>query len=157
MNKDKPKFTFEGGMDSPDYNSEGKPLKQNKVAVGGYTADQDTDLNELDTIQKHISDVTATYDRKKMDEEASEWEGEEIGFFELMFKYASFTEKLIWWGATLAAFVFGGALPGFCLVFGDMIQDVGGGTMDSLTFSAKMMTYIGVGAALLSFGLLLYL
>jgi len=116
------------------------------------TADQATDLNEMDTIQKNISDVTATYDRKKMDEEASEWEGDEIGFFELMFKYASCGEKLMWITATVSAFVFGGALPGFCLVFGDMIQDVGGGTMESLTSSAKIMTYVGVGAALLSFG-----
>jgi ATP-binding cassette subfamily B (MDR/TAP) protein 1 len=128
--------------------------RQNQVVPGNAVTvdDQDTDLNEIEVINKYVTDVTATYDPKKMSEEESEWEGEEIGFFALNFKYASAKEKCMWFSATLFAFFFGGALPGFCLVFGDMIQDVGGGSFDSLGGSAKWMVIIGALAFVCSFG-----
>jgi len=68
----------------------------------------------------------------------------------MMFRYASFGDKLMWWLAALAATLFGGALPGFCIIFGDLIQDVGAQQMDNLTSSAVWMTVIGVIAALFS-------
>ena len=55
----------------------------------------------------------------------------------------------------IASMLFGAALPGFCLLFGDMIDSVGGsstdGNFDMLGTQAKWMIIIGAGVFLFSF------
>lgn len=47
---------------------------------------------------------------------------------ELLFKYADSTDMFYYYCGALASFGFGGALPGFCLFFGDMIDTMGAST-----------------------------
>lgn len=95
--------------------------------------------------------LNATYDPVKAGEEIKEFEGEEMGFFDMVFRFASTKDKLMWWVATLNSVAFGAAMPGFCLFFGDMIQGVGASEFDMLDDSAKWMAIIGAIAAVTSF------
>lgn len=92
-----------------------------------------------------------TYDPVKAGEEVKDFEGEQMGFFDLVFRYASPKEKMMWYWATFCSIAFGGALPSFCLIFGDMINDVGTGSFDMLKDSAKWMSIIGSVATICSF------
>jgi hypothetical protein len=47
--------------------------------------------------------------------------------------------------------MFGAALPGFTLIFGEMIDSIGGNGFDSLGTQAKWMLIIGAGVYVFSF------
>jgi len=59
------------------------------------------------------------------------------------------------WGSSHHSF-FGGSMPAFCLLFGDMIDSVGssdgsdGDSFSSLQTQAKYMIYIGLGVWMFS-------
>lgn len=107
--------------------------------------------SQVQGIVNKVQQLTVTYDPVKAGEEVKEFEGEQMGFFDLVFRYASSKEKMMWFWATICSVLFGGALPSFCLIFGDMINDVGTGNFDMLKDSAKAMSIIGVVATICSF------
>jgi len=44
----------------------------------------------------------------------------------MIWRNADCTDKVIWYIAFISSSLFGCALPGFCLLFGDMIDSIGG-------------------------------
>lgn len=97
---------------------------------------------------------------KKADD--SEWEGEQIGWYTLVTRYADVSDMFLLWGGIIGSVCFGAALPGFCYYFGTMIDGVaevsvdatnGGGSdggMMDLASQSYMMIYIGIGAFFVS-------
>ena len=69
-----------------------------------------------------------------------------ISVSDLLFRYADKRDLFYYYCGALASIGFGGALPGFCLFFGDMIDSMGestqgAGGFDSLKDSALTMIY----------------
>lgn len=65
---------------------------------------------------------------------------------DLLFRYADKMDLFYYYCGALASIGFGGALPGFCLFFGDMIDSMGTSTsgaegFDGLKDSALTMIY----------------
>jgi len=58
-------------------------------------------------------------------EEESEWVGEQLGWFNMVLRYADCNDHLLLWFGLLGACTFGACLPGICLLFGNMIDGVG--------------------------------
>jgi ABC-type multidrug transport system fused ATPase/permease subunit len=66
----------------------------------------------------------AAYDPEE-NENDTEWQGEKLGWFHMVLRYADFHDHLLLWSGLFGAATFGGCLPGFCLFFGNMIDGVG--------------------------------
>ena len=65
----------------------------------------------------------AGYNPEKKDEE--EWEGEQIGWYTMVTRYADGADMCYLYAGLFGAFAFGAAMPGFCYYFGTMIDGVG--------------------------------
>ena len=105
-----------------------------------------------DLVQKKCE----TYDKEAMEakkEDESEFATtEQIGFCDMLWRNADCSDRIIWWCAASGSALFGCALPGFCLLFGDMIDSLGGvGQFDMLKEQAYWMTAVGLAAWLFSF------
>ena len=83
-------------------------------------------MNEMrGLIEKKVS----SYVPDDQKDENAEFVGSDmITVNELLFKYADSTDMFYYYCGALASFGFGGALPGFCLFFGDMIDTMGKST-----------------------------
>lgn len=104
-------------------------------------------------ITKAVEEKTKTYDPSLDQEEGKEFDTDEkVGFFEVSFRYASGSDKLIFFGALISSSLFGASMPGFCILFGDMIDGIGGvNSFDMLGDSALYMVYVGIGVYVVSF------
>jgi len=100
-----------------------------------------------------VSDKVKSYDPAQDDQEHKEFDTDEkVGFFDLCFRYASCGDRIMFGVAWTASMIFGAALPGFCLIFGEMIDSVGANAgFDSLGTQAKYMIFIGLGVYVVSF------
>ena len=77
---------------------------------------------------------------------------EQISYRELVFRYASISDKLMCGSAWLASMLFGASLPAFTLIFGEMIDSIGANSgFESLGTQAKWMLFIGAGVYVFSF------
>jgi hypothetical protein len=64
----------------------------------------------------------------------------------MIFKYANDGDRWMFIIAVLASLLFGASMPSFCLIFGDMVDGVGGSnSFDMLSDSSLFMVYIGIG------------
>mgnify|MGYP006893255257 CR=1 FL=1 len=52
-------------------------------------------------------------------------ETEQVSFRELVFRFSSCGDKCTFITAVMASVCFGASMPGFCLLFGEMIDSVG--------------------------------
>lgn len=50
-----------------------------------------------------------------------------MGYFEVIFKYASGMDKFLFIMASICSIGFGCLMPAFCILFGDLISSVGKG------------------------------
>jgi len=76
-------------------------------------------------IIKEMAEAKITmYNPDKKDDE-SEWEGEQIGWFAMVTRYASAGDLALLYAGLFGSFCFGAAMPGFCYYFGTMIDGVG--------------------------------
>jgi hypothetical protein len=66
----------------------------------------------------------ASYNPEKKEDE-SEWQGEKLGWFHMVLRYATCFDHMLLWSGLAGATIFGGCLPGFCMFFGNMIDGVG--------------------------------
>ena len=66
-------------------------------------------------------------------------------------RYASFGDNFLFWFGNITAGLFGAALPGFCLIFGELIDELGDTTgFESMKDQALIMIYLGLGVWLVS-------
>ena len=94
-----------------------------------------------------VADKVSKYDPTKDGEEASAYtETEEISFWKMTFRYATGLDMILWGFAMFATVIYAAAMPGFILLFGEMINSLGGTSgFASLKDQALYMLYIGVG------------
>lgn len=90
---------------------------------------------------KVIEDRVENYSPEDKDNQDSEFKGtEQIGFWYLCTARASSGDLLLFFLGTISSMVFGAALPSFCLIFGEMMDNLGASTsnnnFDSLKTSA---------------------
>ena len=103
-------------------------------------------------VQEKVESYDPALDGEKGEKEFDETE--KIGYFSMIFRYASGGDKCLWVFAAIASIGFGAALPAFCLMFGDMIDSVGGAStagFGALDDQALYMVYIGMGVFVLAF------
>ena len=74
-----------------------------------------------------------------------------MGFFEMAFRYADPFDKVLFIIGLVCSLLFGCALPAFSLMFGEMIDSVGGNSFDMLSVQAGYMLYIGFGIYVVTF------
>jgi ATP-binding cassette subfamily B (MDR/TAP) protein 1 len=70
----------------------------------------------------------------------------------MAFKYASGWDILLFVSGILAAIIFGAAMPMFSVIFGEMVDGVGGlQSFEELGTSALYMVYVGIGTLFVCF------
>ena len=77
---------------------------------------------------KLVEAKVATYDPAAEEDADLEFKGDSIGWWDLVTPYASCGDYTMLWTGFAMAFLFGASLPGFCLFFGGMIDDMGSGS-----------------------------
>lgn len=103
--------------------------------------------DDMNDMRKLIEKRVAAYVPDDQQDENAEFTGTDmISISSLLFKYADSTDLCYYYCGILASIGFGGALPGFCLFFGDMIDSMGTSTtgkdgFSGLTDSALTMIY----------------
>jgi hypothetical protein len=86
-----------------------------------------------------------SYDPTKTGEE-SEWEGEQLGWFNMVTRYSNFTDYLLLWSGLIGAACFGAAMPGFCYYFGTMIDESAKTSVgDKSTLDEQSYYMVGIG------------
>jgi len=110
------------------------------------------DTGHVQAVVDSVADKVSKYDPTKDGEEATAYkETDEIGFFSLLFRYSKGTDIMLWTLAMIATVFYGAAMPGFILIFGEMIDSIGGTSgFASLGDQALYMLYIGVGTMFVS-------
>lgn len=88
-------------------------------------------------LRKLIEKQVADYVPDEQKDENAEFTGTEmVDTSQILFRFADSGDLVYFWLGAFASFCFGGALPGFCLFFGEMIDEMGaagqGGGFDSL-------------------------
>lgn len=107
------------------------------------------DKGQIDELMEVIRTRTASYDpaAAAAEDGAVEFAGEETGFCNLIFKYADNCDKCLFILGVIFSTLFGMALPFFCILFGDMLDGIGGASsFDSLGEQAEYMVYMGLFA-----------
>ena len=78
-------------------------------------------------------------------------------FGEVLGRQMGSFEKTLYITGIISALIFGGAMPAFCFLFGDMVDNVGGqqespmAGFDKIEETAFLMLYVGCGVMLFSF------
>jgi len=91
-------------------------------------------------------------------EDDSEWQGEQIGWYYMVTKYADAGDVCLLYLGIFGSVAFGAAMPAFCYYFGTMIDGVAGvqadagsgGGMMNLSEQSFMMLYVGVASLFVS-------
>lgn len=68
-----------------------------------------------------------------------------MGFCALISRHMDGNDKMLFILGVSGSLLFGASLPGFCLFFGGMIDEMGGDSFAGLQEQAKMMLIIGAG------------
>ena len=91
------------------------------------------------------------YDPKVNVNEYSEYKTtEKVPFSTVVNKYADFYDKMLMAVGTFSCMIFGAAMPGFCFMFGDMLDKVGASQTDSLKNNLFIMIGFGSGCMIFS-------
>lgn len=107
-----------------DGHSPSSPRSQTPFAVG--QSPQKTKEDELNQLRKSIEEKVASYVPDDQKDVKSDFQGTEmIPLKQLLFRFANSCDKMYLFIGALAAGAFGAVLPGFCLFFGEMIDDMG--------------------------------
>lgn len=103
----------------------------------------------VEEVYELIKKKVETYDpNKKVESEFGTTEA--MGFWDLVGRNADPCDKFTFFIGCASAMLFGACLPMFCLLFGNMIDDVGSGGFESLQTQAKIMIFIGFGVFVVS-------
>lgn len=111
-----------------------------------------TKEQEIDDLRKIVEEKVAAYKPDDEDENAEFTGTEMVSASEILFRFANSCDLVYFWLGVFGSFGFGAALPGFCLFFGDMIDDMGasiqGQGFDALKNSSFYMLMISFGVAI---------
>lgn len=77
-----------------------------------------------EAVEKSVAEFDPLADNQ--DENVEFTQTDTVPFSAMAFRYADGTDKLFIFIGLFAAFLFGASLPGFCFVFGALIDDMGG-------------------------------
>ena len=106
----------------------------------------------ISELRELVSTKVASYDPSDEVKTSEFGTLEQISYRKLVFRFASFSDKMLFGSAWLASMLFGAAMPAFNLIFGEMIDSVGANAgFESLESQAKWMIIIGAGVFVLSF------
>ena len=107
---------------------------------------------ELEIFHQLVSDKVAEFDPTKVVDKESEFTTTDtIPWSTIYQKQANCCDKTILGFAIMGSMLFGGAMPGFCLMFGEMIDGVGGAEgIDSLKDQAVIMVFVGIFSMIFS-------
>ena len=127
-------------------------------ATGLIGKDTQGSKEQLQDLMNLVQKRTTEYDPTLVEnEEADKFEGEQMGYFHLIFKYADGKDKCTFFLACICATLFSASLPGFCVLFGEMLDGVGGSnTFDLLADQAQYMIYLGFYAFIFSSNLIIW-
>ena len=75
------------------------------------------------TVEEKISN----FNPEETGEESEFAKGDQIGWFEMVTRYASFKDKVLLYSGIFCSLAFGASMPGFCVGFGGMVDGVGAG------------------------------
>ena len=84
--------------------------------------------NELQEFHELIEKKVSEYDPNKaaVEDDAEFDTTETMGFFEIIMRQANACDKFLLTFSIFFSILFGAAMPGFCLFFGEMVDGVGG-------------------------------
>ena len=105
-------------------------------------------------LQEQVTQKLKEFKEKagKTDEQSEFTTTESIGFWEMCWRHADCSDKLLWWCGFFASSIFGSSLPAFCLIWGEMMDSIGGvGNFDSMKDQAFWMGGVGIIAWIFSF------
>ena len=111
----------------------------------------------VEEVIRVVDDKVKSFKPDAADSEFSTTEA--LPFFEMVSRYMDFEDKIYLGLGLFGAFFLGAAMPAFCLLFGDMVDGIGGSTasdgsqdvsqFQSLEDSAILMVYVGCGVLVL--------
>jgi ATP-binding cassette subfamily B (MDR/TAP) protein 1 len=76
-----------------------------------------------EAIQNAVKDFDPNAEER--DESLEFYETETVTFWEMMTRFADGCDKVLMFIGFFWSFLFGSAMPGFCLVFGGLVDDLG--------------------------------
>ena len=101
---------------------------------------------ELKDFLESVESLTKTYDPSKDlgSEEQSEYEStEKVGYCNMIFRYADGGDKCLFTIATIMSIGFAAMMPGFAIMMGELMGDVGGNSLESLGDNLWVMVGLG--------------
>ena len=119
----------------------------------------------MNDMRKVIEEKVAAYVPEDQQDENTEFTGTDmISVNDLMFKYTDKTDMCYFYSGIIASTLFGGALPGFCLFFGDMVDEMGasnsntgvGGLKDSALTLIYFAFFVWAASSLQIFMMAMY-
>ena len=107
-------------------------------------------------LKEVIEDKVKNYDPSKTGEETSDFTTtDSVGFWTIATRHVPASETGLVVLGLFSTIVFAAGLPGFCLIFGEMIDDVGGSQgLDALRQQALIMVYLGLGVWFVAWGMI---
>lgn len=110
--------------------------------------------NQLKEITDAVTEKVKSYN-PDIDPDSEFTTTEKMGWFTMCYRYMDGADQVKLISGLTASVLFGGSLPAFCLLFGDMIDGVGNTAADTDQFDmlqtqAKYMIYIGIGVWMFS-------
>ena len=116
---------------------------------------QRTKEQELAELRKAVGEKVAGYVPDEAQDESAEFTGTEmITVKEILFRFADKGDLCYFYVGAFASFGFGAALPGFCFIFGELIDKLGastqGGGFAPLQDMSLYMLYVAIGVWVVS-------
>ena len=104
-------------------------MKSSSQLEGGITTPSDVKMNDksdhLELLKEVILKKTEEYDPSLTGKESEFSKGDKITAGDLFFRYATFKDKIAIGFASVAAILFGAAMPAMMLMFGELSDSIG--------------------------------
>ena len=76
-----------------------------------------------EAVQRAVKDFDPNADGR--DESLEFHETETVSTYEMFNRFADGCDKILLWNGFFWSFLFGASLPGFCVIFGELVDDLG--------------------------------
>lgn len=110
----------------------------------------------VNQVKKLVEKAVADYDPQAEEKQELEFQGREVVDASVVFnRFSSTGDKLLFYNGLFWSFIFGAALPTFCFVFGELIDDIGGMATSKeenpMVTNSLYMVYVAVGVLFTAF------